>query len=635
MLFKHNLMRVDQGWLLGLVCLLGAFLVWGVVQISSSTAPLQYIGQGVAYLADENAEYDVHTVRQFPESVWQLEPSEQLSFGMADYPYWFKFELPTVSEGKQRLLEVDYALLDKIDVWFIAGQRILSEQHEGDSYPFSRRQIAHEKLLFEVPSSAQPLTVILKVQSAGTIRVPLRLWEKDTFLVFNGEHTVVLGLFFGFMTAMALSNLFFFLTTKSPTFLSYCGYVICLALTLATLHGLGFKYLWPENTWLQARSVGIFASATIFFALVFSAQLLNVKSHSRVLFSMLSAAAAAFLLAIGLSLVIPYAYFIKLFLVMMSLAILVIYGVGLVLWNRGVRLARFYTVAWTALLVSGFIASLDNADLITLDTPSHYLLMFGATVETFLLALALALSYSQQRQELFETQELALVKERMARQAQEEMLKVKEEAQEDLEYKVQERTLELEIALRELSETNRELEQKNTTDALTNIRNRHYFDKKYLAEVRRSRREQTELTVAMIDVDHFKNINDNYGHMAGDECIRFVANVLKENLKRPSDDACRYGGEEFALILPNTGQSGAEQVVEAMRKQVESNEVNTSAGKIHMTISAGLCTAVIQSMEDEKRLLEFADQALYRAKSQGRNQVVTTLVSLETAVNQE
>ena len=102
-----------------------------------------------------------------------------------------------------------------------------------------------------------------------------------------------------------------------------------------------------------------------------------------------------------------------------------------------------------------------------------------------------------------------MVKERMARQAQDEMLKVKEEAQDELEYKVQERTLELEIALRELSETNRELEKKNTTDALTDIRNRHYFDKKYLAEVRRSRREQTELTVAMIDVDHFKSINDN------------------------------------------------------------------------------------------------------------------------------
>ena len=126
-----------------------------------------------------------------------------------------------------------------------------------------------------------------------------------------------------------------------------------------------------------------------------------------------------------------------------------------------------------------------------------------------------------------------------------------------------------------------------------------------------------------------------YGHLVGDECIRYVASVLKENLRRPSDDACRYGGEEFALILPNTGQLGAQQVVEAIRQQIETTPVNTSAGKVNMTVSAGLCTAVIQSMEDEKHLIESADQALYQAKSQGRNRVVATLMSLQTAVNQE
>ena len=134
-------------------------------------------------------------------------------------------------------------------------------------------------------------------------------------------------------------------------------------------------------------------------------------------------------------------------------------------------------------------------------------------------------------------------------QMQEKLLKIEEEAREELEVKIQERTFELEVTLRELEEKNRELEEKNTQDALTGIRNRRFFDKKYLAEGRRSRREQTELSLVMLDIDHFKAVNDNHGHLAGDDVIKFVGQTIADLLKRPSDEGCRYGGEEFALIF--------------------------------------------------------------------------------------
>ena len=287
------------------------------------------------------------------------------------------------------------------------------------------------------------------------------------------------------------------------------------------------------------------------------------------------------------------------------------------------------------LLFCVFIAGLENTDIISLDSPAHYLLMLGVTAESFLLVLALGKRYSQQREEILKAQYEALMEERQARTAQEQIIRLKEEAQEELEYKVQERTLELEITLRELSETNQELEKMNTTDSLTGLRNRRYFDKKYLAEVRRSRREQTELSVAMIDIDHFKSINDKYGHVIGDECIRQVAEILQQSLKRPSDDACRYGGEEFALILPNTSQTGAKQLVESMRSSIENLTVNTALGEVNFTISAGVCTAVIQREEQEKILLESADTALYEAKNSGRNQTCVSFLSETSEINQE
>ena len=186
---------------------------------------------------------------------------------------------------------------------------------------------------------------------------------------------------------------------------------------------------------------------------------------------------------------------------------------------------------------------------------------------------------------------------------------------------MQERTLELEITLRELSESNRELEERNTLDALTGIRNRRYFDKKYIAEIRRSRREQTLLSVAMLDIDNFKNINDKFGHLVGDECIRAVANQIRQHLRRPADDVCRYGGEEFALLLPSTDEEGALSLLEAIRADIEAMAIQTPAGPVSLTVSAGIATAVVQVEMGDHQLLDAADQALYRAKAGGRNQV--------------
>jgi diguanylate cyclase (GGDEF)-like protein len=212
-------------------------------------------------------------------------------------------------------------------------------------------------------------------------------------------------------------------------------------------------------------------------------------------------------------------------------------------------------------------------------------------------------------------------------QALQDILNAREErpdATEELEFQVQERTLELEIALRELSEKNQELEEKNTLDALTNIRNRSYFDKKYLAELRRSRREQTSLSVAMLDIDHFKAVNDEYGHLAGDECIKAVATIIQQALKRPSDDVCRYGGEEFALILPNTDISGAVNLVEQIREQIAANKIRVDDLEIQITASIGVASSIVTLTQNEEALIALADKQLYQAKAAGRNQVLAS-----------
>lgn len=191
----------------------------------------------------------------------------------------------------------------------------------------------------------------------------------------------------------------------------------------------------------------------------------------------------------------------------------------------------------------------------------------------------------------------------------------------ELESKVQERTLELNIALQELEEVNKELEEKNTLDDLTGLYNRRFYDQKILAEYRRSRRNLTPLSLVVIDIDHFKKVNDTYGHLAGDECLIAVAACIKSCLRRSADISCRYGGEEFCLILPETDSQGAYALAEELRESIASCQVSYNNTIISLTISCGISTYLQQKDVQAEHLFAAADQALYQAKHNGRNQV--------------
>jgi diguanylate cyclase (GGDEF)-like protein len=190
----------------------------------------------------------------------------------------------------------------------------------------------------------------------------------------------------------------------------------------------------------------------------------------------------------------------------------------------------------------------------------------------------------------------------------------------ELETQLRSHSFELQITLDELEEKNRLLQQQSQLDALSGIYNRAYFDRRMRAELKRSRREQRSLALVLLDIDHFKLINDDHGHLAGDKAIRLVAQLIQQQLKRPGDKACRYGGEEFALILPNTDLDGAVQLAEQIRQQLDAN-LPPATQTFRLALSAGCYAAVPGLHSDSDEYIRFADSALYRAKVAGRNQV--------------
>lgn len=166
------------------------------------------------------------------------------------------------------------------------------------------------------------------------------------------------------------------------------------------------------------------------------------------------------------------------------------------------------------------------------------------------------------------------------------------------------------------------MEERNT-DKLTGIPNRRYFDEIFLKELKRASREATPLTLLMVDIDHFKLFNDSYGHIAGDDCLQKIAHTLHSLVSRPGDVVTRYGGEEFAIILPNTDIK-AISLAEECRNSVEKLQILHKSSKIsnYVTISIGVKTLYPDKKSSPRKIILEADKALYKAKELGRNRTI-------------
>ncbi len=185
-----------------------------------------------------------------------------------------------------------------------------------------------------------------------------------------------------------------------------------------------------------------------------------------------------------------------------------------------------------------------------------------------------------------------------------------------LENKIREKTSELE-------KKNRELEQIATIDSLTNIYNRRYFDFIFNKEWYRHMRNKREMALIMCDIDFFKQYNDAYGHQKGDDCLEIVGNIVKKICKRPTDIPVRYGGEEFALILPQTDLDGAVKIAIDVQNEINAHNILHESSSVSniITFSFGVSSVIPEIDTEYSLLIKSADEALYRAKTNGRNRI--------------
>jgi diguanylate cyclase (GGDEF)-like protein len=191
---------------------------------------------------------------------------------------------------------------------------------------------------------------------------------------------------------------------------------------------------------------------------------------------------------------------------------------------------------------------------------------------------------------------------------------------------------------RELSARTEQLKSANAAlmrlidlDGLTGIANRRRLDLKINEEIGRARRNQSPLGILIADIDHFKHVNDTFGHLAGDECLRQIARLLEAQVRRPADLVARYGGEEFCAVLPETDEAGVLHVARRMQSSVAAGTISFEGRPIPVTLSFGVVSALQADPADDPSPLALADNALYEAKRNGRNRICIAGPSMAAA----
>ncbi len=390
--------------------------------------------------------------------------------------------------------------------------------------------------------------------------------------------------------------------------------------------GISAMTVIADNQLLLKIENAALATLSIIILIAFTAKLFALKKHSSRYYIVLRR------LSLIALLIIPVSYFLSdldlwlLTQILSSFGLLILLFVAKKLSDKQGPLHLIYTVMLLVQLsfnLIGYVLHFNRVSAQAINCLDMLAFWLMAIMVTYIMGRR----YYGHLQDVKLAQQRAMASAKASQVAQKELLVVQQEGQELLESRVQERTLELNIALQELETANQELQEKNTFDELSGLYNRRHYDQKILAEFRRSRRNLTPLSIILVDIDHFKKVNDNYGHLAGDKCIVETASIIKSLLQRSTDVGCRYGGEEFCLILPETDEKGALTLAQEVCESVSQQRIFSNEYFINLTVSCGVTTYQQEKDVTPEVIFASADKALYKAKQAGRNQVQVSLLS--------
>ncbi|MDH4555096.1 response regulator [Pseudomonas sp. BN417] len=319
-----------------------------------------------------------------------------LNAGYSRSVFWLRIDLeyrPRTQGGQQIwLLELAYPPLDHLDLYLPDSQGGYQlAQRTGDALPFASRQIKQNNYLFSLGLQPnQPQRVYLRLQSEGSIQAPLTLWSPRAFVEEQPERIYVLGIIYGVLLVMLIYNLFIFLSVRDTSYLYYILYIASFGLYQISVNGAGIQYFWPDNPWWANAATPFLIGSAALFGCQFARSFLHTAEHSpwmdRSLLGLMALGALAMILALTAS----YGLALRLATSLALIFTVVIFAAGVLAWLRGMRVARYFIIAWSAFLLGGAINTLMVLGYLPNGFFTMYASQIGSALEVGLLSLALA-----------------------------------------------------------------------------------------------------------------------------------------------------------------------------------------------------------------------------------------------------
>jgi two-component system, sensor histidine kinase LadS len=530
-------------------------------------------------------------------------PGGDATFGFRDeQAFWFHARLFNESNTEQRwLLVLQYPLLDNVDVHLRYPDGRVEYLASGDMLPFSARAIRYRQPNFwiDLPQRTE-VELLVRAHSKSSMQAPLALYTFGAFAEMERDAQLGIGLYDGILFALFFYNLVLWVSLRDSSHFWYMCHIAGFGLVLFCLNGLAFEYLWPNSPKLANLAIPLSMCLSQMAMHQFARVFLELKERWP-LGDWISRGFIYAYAAVGIAAFwVDYRLSVKLGTIGVFPGVLAVLYQAFHAIRAGYRPARLFLVAWAMLLLGTAMYASISFGLVSKNFITEYGIQIGSAMEMILLSFALAYRYANLRSE----------NERIVR-----------DANEQLERNVSRRTAELSSALEQLADANSRLRESNRRDALTGVFNRRHFREVFEHMLHQAAETRQPVGVLLIDLDHFKKVNDTHGHLAGDECLRVLARKLNDEVIGEGALVARFGGEEFVVALPSSSPARVHEIAERLRKRICSEPVRFGGKDILITGSIGTFSVPLGFSFNPDDALHQADDALYVAKNAGRNRV--------------
>lgn len=493
--------------------------------------------------------------------------SDALNFGINAKPVWVHLKVINwTPKPLRRRLSIETPWLDTVDVYLLQRGAIVNRHFMGDHQAFSGRPLDSRHFAFDHDFSTGDTEIFIRIATPDPMVVPIYLLTPRQAVDRERLHHYTYGFLYGYLAALLAYNLMLYAGLRQPRYIWYSVYLLMFLVMNLAYTGHAFQWLWPRATlWAQWANPILIVLYGI-SGLVFAQSFLNTRerfprTHKAVRTYIVLATTLLSLAVISdqriLALLVAFTFVFLFTIIMLALGILAV--------RAGQRPARYFLTAAFTAMVGAASTALSTWGFIPFNTWTFRAVEMGILIDATLLALALTYQIRM-------GQELRLRAEHLA-----------------------------------------------AMDPLTGLNNRRSFYGKVLPIWSGAIRHEHALSVVLVDIDRFKNINDTYGHAFGDEVLVVASRVLTDAI-RGQDVVARWGGEEFILVLPETDVDAATSLAERLRAGIQDLRLRKVGHEVELTASFGVAQRQPQHKTLES-LIATADKNLYLSKAEGRNRV--------------